>query len=65
MEVRPVAWWLNQILSGNIGMKDAPEAVQSWARLSIYEGAMEILNIENRDERVSALMKIRSCGVWG
>lgn len=50
--------WLNRLLSGQIDMQDAPAAIQSWSRLAIHEGALEILSIENKQERRAALAKI-------
>lgn len=50
--------WLSLILSGQIDMKDAPKAVQSWARFSIYEGASEIARMPHIDDRKEALEKI-------
>lgn len=56
--VKPVQAWLDEILSGRIAMEDAPDAVQSWARFAIYEGAVEIINIEFSGDRKAALSKI-------
>jgi len=39
-------------------MEKAPEAIQSWARFPIYEGAAEIVRMEWRDDRARALAKI-------
>lgn len=50
--------WLREVLTGNVPMKDAPDSVQSWARLSIHEGAMAVMNaggIEKRREMLSRI----------
>lgn len=49
---------LADLLSGRVAPKDTPEAVLSWARLSIYQGAQEVLSIEGKKQRQRALSKI-------
>lgn len=39
-------------------MKDAPASIQSWARLSIYEGAVEVVHLHSPDARRAALLQI-------
>lgn len=34
---------LRRVLTGDLAMQDAPEAIQSWARLEIHNGAKAIL----------------------
>ena len=56
--IKPVTQWLQEALSGRIPLTDCPPAVQSWARLSIYEGALEVLKMEWVEDRRRALGKI-------
>jgi hypothetical protein len=55
---RPAHWWLKEVLAGRVEMEDAPLSVQSWARLSIFQGACEIIRIDTQDERKAELAKI-------
>jgi len=55
--VRPSVW-LRRVLSGEIDMKDAPEAIRSWARLAIYQGAKEVLAIHGKEKRRAALARV-------
>lgn len=50
--------WLQEALSGRIPLTDTPLSVQSWARLSIYEGALEVVKMEWVEDRRRALAKI-------
>lgn len=56
--VRPVTWWLDKLLSGHLGMDEVPASVRSWSRFFIFQGAREIVLMENKEERVVALGKI-------
>jgi len=58
MEVRPVTWWLNQYLTGILPADKIPPAVLSWSRFFIFEGAREIVLMEDKYERIAALAKI-------
>jgi hypothetical protein len=55
---RPAQWWLKEVLAGRIDMEEAPESVQSWARLPIFQGACEIIAMDTQDERKAELQKI-------
>ena len=55
--VRPSVW-LRRVLSGEVDMADAPDWVQSWSRLSIYQGAKEVLAIEGKEKRRAALARV-------
>jgi len=56
--IRPVQWWLKEVLSGHLALEDAPASIQSWARFPIFEGAKEIVLMENREQRAAELQKI-------
>lgn len=56
--VRPVQWWMNLLLSGQIAMDDTPAAIQSWSRLFIHNGAISVMRLDNKQERRDALDKI-------
>ena len=56
--IRPVHWWLTEVLSGRIGLEDAPASIQSWARFPIFEGAKEIICLPDATQRKAALAKI-------
>lgn len=49
---------LNEVLSGRVKMQDAPESIQSWARLAIHQGAKEIVQMEWINDRRAAMLKI-------
>lgn len=49
---------LHDLLSGAVAPKDTPEAVLSWARLSIYQGACEVLAEPDKARRRAMLDKI-------
>jgi len=49
---------LTKVLAGELALKDAPKAVQSWARLSIHQAAVEIMQIRGRIARRAALERI-------
>jgi len=46
---------LRRVLSGELDMKDAHPAIQSWARFSIYQGAKEVLGLSGTAARRKAL----------
>ncbi len=50
--------YLRQVLMGNMALEDAPAAVQSWARLEIYEGARAVLNAGGLEKRRAMLARI-------
>lgn len=56
--IRTPQEWLTAVLSGQIPMQNAPQAIQSWARFPIYQGAVEIVKMDTVDERRAALEKI-------
>lgn len=58
MEVRPVTWWLHQYLSGTLDADQIPPAVLSWSRFFIFEGAREIVLMDDKYERIAALAKL-------
>lgn len=39
-------------------MEQVPPAVRSWARIFIWEGALDICRLDTRDERKAELLKI-------
>jgi len=49
---------MEKVLLGQISFESAPAAIQSWARLPIYEGACAILKLEKREDRKKALQSI-------
>ena len=55
---RPVNWWLHQYLSGQMQPDKIPQAVLSWSRFFIFEGAREIVLMDDKYERIAALAKI-------
>lgn len=57
-EVRPVTWWLNQYLTGALPAEQIPPAVLSWSRFFIFEGAREIVLMDDKWERIAALSKV-------
>jgi len=58
MEVRTVTWWLNQYLTGILPADKIPPSVLSWSRFFIFEGAREIVLMDDKYERIAALAKI-------
>lgn len=56
--IRKPKWWLDEVLSGRIDMKNAPASIQSWARFAIYQGAVEIIRMEWKEARAEALGRI-------
>lgn len=50
--------WLRLVLSGQIQMEQAPASIQSWARFAIYQGAVEVIQMDTKEERLAALAKI-------
>lgn len=57
-EIRPVTWWLHQYLTGILPADKIPSAVLSWSRFFIFEGAREIVLMDDKYERIAALAKI-------
>ena len=51
---------LRQVLSGEVDMKDAPEAIQSWARFPIYQAAKQVLAEPEKGNRRNMLGRIPS-----
>jgi len=49
---------LHDLLSGAVSPADTPDAVLSWARLSIYQAACEVLAAPDKDKRRAMLDKI-------
>jgi len=49
---------LADLLSGKLAWGDASPAVESWARLHIYQGACSVLDLPTKGERRNALGKI-------
>ena len=58
MDNRLPSHWLKAILRGEIHIEEAPQAVQSWARFPIFEGAKEIVLMDTREERAAELEKV-------
>lgn len=56
-EVRPVQWWLTELLFGRLTMDEVPPAVASWSQHAIYQGAIEVLSLPQHERR-AALDKI-------
>ena len=48
---------LEAVLRGKVEMQDAPEAIQSWARFAIYQGACEVLAIDGKGDRRTAISR--------
>ena len=49
---------LDDLLSGKVAFADAPPAIQSWARFSIYQGAVSLMRIKDKEKRNAALQKV-------
>ena len=49
---------LDDVLSGKVAYADAPIAIQSWARFSIYQGAVSLMRIKDKEKRNAALQKV-------
>lgn len=43
------------LMSGNLLWHDAPASIRSWARLSIYHAARDVLSREGKEQRRAAL----------
>ena len=56
--VRPVTWWLDNLLSGRMGMDEVPPAVASWSSLFVHQGALEVVLMATKEERAAALAKV-------
>jgi len=56
--VKKPSQWLDDLLRGKILMADAPEAIQSWARLPIYQAARQIIAEPEAGARRNMLGKI-------
>jgi len=57
-EVRPVTWWLQQLLTGRLGMGEVPASIASWSRFFFWQAADEIVALGNVDERRKKLAAI-------
>lgn len=57
-EVRPVTWWLQELLTGRLGMDEVPPSIASWSRFFFWQAADEIVALENVDERRKKLAAI-------
>lgn len=49
---------LDELLSGKVAFADAAPAIQSWAQFSIYQGAVSLLQIKDKEKRNAALQKV-------
>ncbi len=49
---------LHAILIGQSPWEDAPEAIQSWARLYVYQAAADIVAMETVEERRGSIAKL-------
>lgn len=49
---------LADLLSGRVAFADTPPAIQSWAALSIHEGAVSVMRIKDKESRNAALQKV-------
>jgi hypothetical protein len=49
---------LADLLNGHVAYADTPPAIQSWATLSIHEGALSLLRIADKESRNAALLKV-------
>lgn len=49
---------LHAILTGQSPWEDAPEAIQSWARLYVYQAAAGIVAMETVEERRGSIAKL-------
>jgi len=56
--VRPIHDKIDKILLGIVPMESESPAIQSACQLYIYQGAVEILNIETKEARNRALDRI-------
>lgn len=56
--IRPVTWWLDNLLSGRFGMDEVPESVQSWSRFFFWQAAREMVCMTTPDERRTALERV-------
>lgn len=52
------SYYLREVLTGSLPLKDAPPAVQSWARLEIHDGAMAVINAGGIEKRRAMLQRI-------
>lgn len=53
--VRPVSWWLTELLEGRKGMDEVPASVRSWSSFFVFRAAREIVLMSSREERVARL----------
>jgi len=49
---------LEDLLMGRVAWDDAPDAIQSWARMQIFEAAKTILAAPNKGDRRNMLGRI-------
>lgn len=56
--VRPVTWWLDNLLSGRFGMDEIPQSVRSWADFFFWQAAREMVLMTSADDRREALGKV-------
>lgn len=56
--VRPVSWWLDNLLSGRFGMDEVPRSVRSWADFFFWQAAREMVLMSSADDRRVALAKV-------
>jgi len=43
------------IIAGHTDIKDAPKAVQSWARFHLFEMAVDVIKLSSQESRKAAL----------
>ena len=58
MAVKKPSEWLDDVLRGKIGMADAPASIQSWAQLTIFHAAKEVLAAPDKGTRRNMLGRI-------
>ena len=58
VRIRQVEKRIIDVLYGRVALDTESPAIQSACQLPIYEGAVELLNIEDKENRLNALQKI-------
>jgi len=53
--VRPVSWWLTELLEGRKGMDEVPASVRSWSSFFVYRAALGIVLLPTQEERRARL----------
>jgi len=53
--VRPVSWWLTELLEGRKGMDEVPASVRSWSSFFVHRAALGIVLLGSREERLERL----------